>query len=299
MQYLLPLLLMVGTARAMEELPDPKHPEPSLQKVNATARPDGAANTTKEVDPRLVNVPFTVCKLSEVFVVNKGCVDRKIYMKDIVLSTWNDKSVEKARILRLEESEDCAINEVKTETGCEPLGRKLRDETAPRAIVSPNYIHGNKIYSSKEAIPQTGEKEDLVNGKPENTVSSGSTGSTGDSSPPKETIQGRRLHVTAGGSKGEGGTDTDQNYSKEMYEALQRVIGHNRKRTYAFLPGRLLKTHRKCRPYEVLGKGGRCIRKKGKVGFYKHQSHVYGLQNRHRHPASYRNRRGKGRCSKC
>ncbi|XP_052849704.1 uncharacterized protein LOC128260600 [Drosophila gunungcola] len=60
---------------------------------------------------------------------------------------------------------------------------------------------------------------------------------------------------------------------------------HNRPRKNYILPGRLLRTFRKCRPYETLGKDGQCHRKKGKNGNYKHKDHVYGLQKRHRHEA--------------
>jgi len=61
------------------------------------------------------------------------------------------------------------------------------------------------------------------------------------------------------------------------------ISGHNRKRKNYILPGRLLRTYRKCRPYESLGADGQCHRKKGKTGNYEHKNHVYGLQLRHRH----------------
>nr|XP_017023398.1 uncharacterized protein LOC108075456 [Drosophila kikkawai] len=65
-----------------------------------------------------------------------------------------------------------------------------------------------------------------------------------------------------------------------------RSINHNRPRPYHMLPGRKLKTRRRCRPYEVLDEGGTCVHKIGKQGLYEHRNHVYGLQRRHRHPSS-------------
>ncbi|XP_016969441.1 uncharacterized protein LOC108037395 [Drosophila rhopaloa] len=63
------------------------------------------------------------------------------------------------------------------------------------------------------------------------------------------------------------------------------ISGHNIHRKNYILPGRLLRTGRKCRPYETLGKDGQCHRKQGKEGHYKHRNHVYGLQKRHHHEA--------------
>ncbi|XP_043654216.1 uncharacterized protein LOC122620687 [Drosophila teissieri] len=63
------------------------------------------------------------------------------------------------------------------------------------------------------------------------------------------------------------------------------ISGHNVPRENYILPGRLLRSGRKCRPYESPGKDGQCHLKKGKTGNYKHGNHVYGLQLRHRHEA--------------
>uniref|UniRef100_B3P3F5 GG22137 n=2 Tax=Drosophila erecta TaxID=7220 RepID=B3P3F5_DROER len=63
------------------------------------------------------------------------------------------------------------------------------------------------------------------------------------------------------------------------------ISGHNIPRKNYILPGRLLRSGRKCRPYETPGKDGQCQHKKGKKGNYKHGNHVYGLQLRHRHDA--------------
>ncbi|KAH8271321.1 hypothetical protein KR018_006597, partial [Drosophila ironensis] len=66
-----------------------------------------------------------------------------------------------------------------------------------------------------------------------------------------------------------------------------RVLGHNRPRKYVYLPGRLLRSRRQCRPYEVLGMDGRCIRRKAKrTGTYEHKNHYYGLQRRKRKEAN-------------
>ncbi|KAH8374566.1 hypothetical protein KR200_001443, partial [Drosophila serrata] len=64
------------------------------------------------------------------------------------------------------------------------------------------------------------------------------------------------------------------------------INAHNRPRKDYIQPGRRLRTGRHCRPYEVLSRGGKCVRKKGKKGVYEHKNHVYGLQPRHRHPSS-------------
>ncbi|XP_017857079.1 PREDICTED: uncharacterized protein LOC108609824 [Drosophila arizonae] len=294
MQYLLAFLLTVGSALAIEELPDPKHPEPPLQPTKATASLGKAENTTKKEDPRLVNVPFTECKPYEVFSLTKGCVNRKPYMKDIIFKTWSSKSVERVMLGNDSGEVQCAINELHTIFGCEPMGKKLRDSAAPRAAVLPNYLYGSKIYNSKEAIPQTDDSEPISNG---NTGTNPSR-----ARPPSEKVLGRNLPLdkpesTAGaagaGNATQGGSTNATATPDEVNEILQKVIGHNRKRKYSFLPGRLLNTYRKCRPYEVLGKGRRCIRKKGKVGFYTHRSHVYGIQKRHRHPAIYKSKNSK------
>ncbi|XP_017968181.1 uncharacterized protein LOC108659662 [Drosophila navojoa] len=266
---------MVGSTLAVEELPDPNHPEPPLQPSKGAPKPGNKANTTEKEDTRLVNVPFTECKPNEVFTVNKGCVNRKAYMKNIVLRNWNNNNTEEIQ---------CAINEVQTMLGCEPLGTKLRDSDAPRAAVLPNYLYGKRIYNTKEAIPQTEDKEEVLNGD----------AGTDPGDKRSEKSEGRHLPVgeLEGNTGAAGATQGGSGNAEDVNEILQKVIGHNRKRKYSFLPGRLLTTYRKCRPYEVLGKGRRCIRKKGKVGFYKHRSHVYGSQNRHRHPSIYKSKRG-------
>ncbi|EDW15349.1 uncharacterized protein LOC6573829 [Drosophila mojavensis] len=290
MQYLVAFLLTVGSALAIEELPDSKHLEPALQPTNATASLGKPGNTTKKEDPRLVNVPFTECKRHEVFTLTKGCVNRKTYMQDVIFKTWNDKSMERVRLGNDSGEIQCAINELHTIFGCEPMGKKLRDSAAPRAAVLPNYLHGSKIYNSKEAIPQTDDSEPILNGN------TGTNPSRARDRLPSEKVLGRNLPVkepesTAGapgaGNATQGGsTNATGTPDEEVNEILQKVIGHNRKRKYSFLPGRLLNTYRKCRPYEVLGMGRRCIRKKGKVGFNKHRNHVYGIKKRHRKPAS-------------
>ncbi|XP_016949846.1 uncharacterized protein LOC108024439 [Drosophila biarmipes] len=63
------------------------------------------------------------------------------------------------------------------------------------------------------------------------------------------------------------------------------ISAHNRIRKHYIIPGRLLRTGRRCRPYEFLGQDGQCHRRKGKKGNYEHKDHVYGLQLRHRHEA--------------
>jgi len=56
----------------------------------------------------------------------------------------------------------------------------------------------------------------------------------------------------------------------------EHTVGRDRPRSYVFLPGRKLQVDRNCRPYEVLARHGRCIRKLGKTGLYAHRDHVYG-----------------------
>lgn len=74
------------------------------------------------------------------------------------------------------------------------------------------------------------------------------------------------------------------------------IQGHNRPRPYAYIPGRLLRSRRQCRPYETLDREGKCIRKTAeKTGKYEHRNHYYGLQKRHRHEASENSRRRKRR----
>ncbi|XP_034661010.1 uncharacterized protein LOC117896672 [Drosophila subobscura] len=70
-----------------------------------------------------------------------------------------------------------------------------------------------------------------------------------------------------------------------------KILGHNRKRKFVFLPGRQLESGRKCRPYEVLAKDNRCIRKlvHKPTGKVEHKDHEYGLQRRHRHGPVYSN----------
>ncbi|KPU79878.1 uncharacterized protein Dana_GF18141 [Drosophila ananassae] len=74
------------------------------------------------------------------------------------------------------------------------------------------------------------------------------------------------------------------------------IPGHNRPRPYAYIPGRLLRSQRQCRPYETLNREGKCIRKTAvKTGKYEHRNHYYGLQKRHRHEAAEKSRRRKRR----
>ncbi|KAH8325235.1 hypothetical protein KR074_001888, partial [Drosophila pseudoananassae] len=62
------------------------------------------------------------------------------------------------------------------------------------------------------------------------------------------------------------------------------IQGHNRPRPFAYIPGRLLRSRRQCRPYETLGRDGKCIRRTAlRTGKYEHRNHYYGLQKRHRH----------------
>ncbi|KAH8264428.1 hypothetical protein KR038_008449 [Drosophila bunnanda] len=77
-------------------------------------------------------------------------------------------------------------------------------------------------------------------------------------------------------------------FANSEAEGKERIYknGRNRPRQHYILPGRRLRTGRSCLPYEVLSRGGKCVRKKGKKGVYEHKNHVYGLQQRHRHQSS-------------
>ncbi|XP_022214218.2 uncharacterized protein LOC111068795 [Drosophila obscura] len=111
-------------------------------------------------------------------------------------------------------------------------------------------------------------------------------------------LQGDQVVKTDGGGAGA----ADSAASPEKVETPKvltgalisrpKVVGHNRPRKYVILPGRILQTGRKCRPYEVLASNNRCIRRKvhKPTGKVKHKDHVYGLQLRHRHknPKHYR-----------
>lgn len=240
---------------AIEELEGPEHPLKLLRSVN---------NITDQVDTRLVNKPFTECKKTEILIVNRGCVNRKQYMLGVLQRSWSDGDGSNPTAGSLS-SMVCAINELQTSSGCEPLPR---DDQTQRPPVLPNYLYGNQVYKNKLSIPDTDKAVPF-------NPAGNSNGLRHNSGSANQFGAGDVVQVV------------ESTGNIEAENSIEHVIGHNRPRKYSFLPGRLLTTYRKCRPYEVLGIKNRCIRKKGKVGFYKHKTHVYGGQNRHRHGAIY------------
>lgn len=179
------------------------------------------------------------CKPTEVLTANKGCVNRELYMHQILQRAWADENLDEAKDKAgLARSIECPDGQVQTPIGCTPERKHLlgNDERVP---VLPSHLHGERVYAAAGYLPPLVENSEETNNFRAAPIGK----------PNSNTVQGIK-------------TDNP--------------VGHKTRHKYIYLPGRLLRSGRACRPYEVLGIKNRCIRKLGKVGIYKHKSHVYG-----------------------
>ncbi|EDW67913.1 uncharacterized protein [Drosophila virilis] len=209
-----------------------KHPDKSKPAGNEKYPQKQRRSETKDKNTKK-------CKPTEVLTANKGCVNRELYMHQILQRAWADENLDEAKDKAgLARSIECPDGQVQTPTGCAPQRKYLlgNDERVP---VLPSHLHGERVYAAAGYLPALFE-----NSEETNIYRAGPIGK-----PNRNTVQG---------------TNNDN------------PVGHKTRHKYIYLPGRLLRSGRACRPYEVLGIKNRCIRKLGKVGLYKHKSHVYG-----------------------
>ncbi|KAH8388269.1 hypothetical protein KR093_002319, partial [Drosophila rubida] len=198
------------------------------------------------------------CAPNEVFIVQKGCVDRELYLERLLLNTWNDDTINAARDeAGLKPTVECKEGEVLNAFGCAPVKQKIATREWKRPTIDHGQLYDNMVLKSSDGIPTLDRFK-------------GSHGSASKS---------RRTSFSS--SVQRRNRKTNENPSRDV----SHTVGHNRPRSYAFLPGRKLQSQRKCRPYEVLARFNRCIRKRGKTGLYKHTDHQYGIQQRHQHEA--------------
>lgn len=195
------------------------------------------------------------CKPNEVLTATKGCVDREVFMERVLLQAWMGESldVDKHRI-GLEAAIECQENEILTAFGCAPQRKPLRPADAPRAPIEHSRLFGKQVFTSNAGMPSSSSskmrmKEILALKDTEKSQPRTSIDLTNDSNTK------RKHHQSKPGS-------------------------------YVFVPGRRLHSLRRCRPYEVLARHDRCIRKLGKTGPYVHKDHIYGSKqwNRHKTP---------------
>ncbi|XP_034488689.1 uncharacterized protein LOC117792596 [Drosophila innubila] len=207
------------------------------------------------------------CKPNEVLTAKKGCVNREEYMERILMDTWVDENLDAAKNKAgLERTVECQEGEILTAFGCAPEKQPLRNSKWERPTILHSHLYGNKVFKSSDGIPDTDTSKEAL----DKLLGSSNIGSDANSVSRGTLKKGGRPR----------NLDIDENLTGD------RTIGHNRPRSYVFLPGRKLQSNRKCRPYEVLGRNDRCIRKLGRTGLYKHNDHQYGRQLRHRHDAS-------------
>ncbi|KAL7730544.1 hypothetical protein ACLKA6_000542 [Drosophila palustris] len=231
-----------------------------MTRAQVSEDPPKQAEQTKETNN-------AKCKPNEVLTPKKGCVDREVYLNRLVMDTWVDEALDAAkRKAGLERAVECKEGEILTAFGCAPEKRPLRASEWERPTILHSHLFGNKVFTSSDGIPDTDKSKETF----DKMLGSSHTGS--DSKSLRQRTQLNDEDQT-------GNLDIDENLTDD------RVLGHNRPRSYVFLPGRKLQSNRKCRPYEVLARNHRCIRKLGKTGIYKHSDHQYGMQKRHRHEA--------------
>ncbi|XP_064549876.1 uncharacterized protein LOC135436255 [Drosophila montana] len=216
-----------------------KQPDESVRTVQPTK--EKQTNMTKPQKQRRSKIkikPAEKCQPTEVLTANKGCVNRDIYMQHILQRAWADENLDEAKDKAgLARSIECPEGQVHTPFGCTPERKHLlgNDE---RVAVMPSHLLGRKVFATAGFIPALAENSDETN----------ILRAVPSAKPNSNTVQG---------------TDAKD------------TVGHKTPRKFVYMPGRLLISGRSCRPYEVLGIKNRCIRKRGKVGLYKHRDHVY------------------------
>ncbi|XP_034115097.1 uncharacterized protein LOC117575104 [Drosophila albomicans] len=203
------------------------------------------------------------CASNEIFIVNKGCVDREAYLERLFINTWNDDTMASAkRKAGLRETVQCKNDEIMKAFGCAPKNGRVRTDESKRPTIVHSQLYDSKVFKSGDAIPNKhGRKDGLRHTEGASNI-------------------GRQRNHMAHNIRG-----TTRNIDIHENSKSKSHVGHNRPRSYVFMPGRKLQSQRTCRPYEVLARSGRCIRKLGKSGLYKHTDHKYGIQQRHRHEA--------------
>ncbi|EDW80642.1 uncharacterized protein Dwil_GK11639 [Drosophila willistoni] len=215
-----------------------------------TNETETTTTTTTTTNTTATKTPAKKCLPSEVQTVNKGCVDRETFLDSVLVRSWADENLDKAKEKAGVEGETvtCAPGEILTAYGCSAQKEPPRRDPSKRVVIAHSHMKGNQVIKPGHGYGDF----DTVD-------------TTNDS--------GHKQHKRRGGGRG-----------KQSGAANgPRILGHNRPRHSVHMPGRLLRTGRHCRPNEVLAKNNRCIRKRGKTGKYTHHDHKYGLQRRHRH----------------
>ncbi|KAH8407993.1 hypothetical protein KR222_008247, partial [Zaprionus bogoriensis] len=182
------------------------------------------------------------CKPNEVLTLRKGCISRDFFMERVLQQTWMGESLDNAKNrIGLEVKIDCKEGEILTAFGCAPEIVPPRISESERVIVKPSHLYGDQVYKSEDGIPFIDKQKKLADLVGTNNIITGES------------------HILE---------DNTRSLDSE------RPTAH-RPGSYVFLPGRLLKSGRKCRPYEVLARHNRCIRRRGQTGVYEHKDHVY------------------------
>ncbi|XP_068157076.1 uncharacterized protein [Drosophila tropicalis] len=204
--------------------------------------------TTNKTETTTSNTPPKKCLPNQVLTRNKGCVDRDSFVENVLLHSWADENLDKAKQKAGVNGDavTCEPGEILTAYGCSAQKEPLRRDDSKRVVIVHSHMKGNQVINAEHGYGDF----DTVD-------------TTNDS--------GSKPHKRGGRGKQSGAPGGP------------RILGHNRPRHSVYMPGRLLRTGRRCRPYEVLAKKNRCIRKRGKTGKYPHHDHKYGLQLRHRH----------------
>ncbi|KAH8310892.1 hypothetical protein KR044_003383, partial [Drosophila immigrans] len=197
------------------------------------------------------------CPDTEVFISNKGCVDRKAYLDRLLITTWDDASmkVDKNKAGR-KQTVDCKKGEVLKAFACAPEKKQRHTGEWERPTILQSQLYDNKVFKGSDGIPRLKDSSMQM-------VSS-------------TNFARKRSHGSFSNQGHKRNLDNDEDLTSG------HVVGHNRARSYVYMPGRRLISQRQCRPYELPARNGRCIRKRGKTGLYKHTDHQYGIKQRHR-----------------
>lgn len=185
------------------------------------------------------------CKPSEILTAHKGCMDRDIFIERVLQQTWMGEGLESVKNKAgMEAIVECQPHEILTVFGCSPEKKPLRKLDAPRAPVVHGHLVRHQVFMGEAA---------------------------GGANAGNSKTRLREILAVVDTEKRRPRTDvfkeTDTNSVKKEHKT--------KRGRYVFIPGRRIPSGRKCRPYEVLARHNRCIRKLGKVGFYQHKTHVY------------------------
>lgn len=229
----------------------PQEPEVNIESAKTSeteSKLNPGNHTNSETQANLTSLEgASKCKPNEVLTATKGCVDREVFMERVLLQAWMGESldVDKHRI-GLEVAIECQENEILTAFGCAPQRKPLRAADAPRAPIEHSRLYGKQVFTSDAGMP----------------------GSSISKMRTKEILAW---------------TDTEKSQPRASIDFpndsnVKRKYHQSKPGRYVLVPGRRLHSLRRCRPYEVLARHDRCIRRLGNTGPYKHKDHIYGVK---------------------